>query len=227
MDNPYIGHNKPPEEMATDARAAWLVEAANWLDGTPVETDGQMESVDALLAEIKQIEKHTRGAKEVEFRPAKAIADGISDRFKKILSELDKDKKGLLGLVDTYKRKKHAEAERAQIEAEREAAEKARAAEMAKDMTDYSNLESRDFADDMALEARKAEQQAAAIAKSKPKGMRAYKVVEVTDPAAFWSWMQRNNPQHVQIMLAEAAKQIYKSGQRPDGVEERTEHRAT
>ena len=53
-----IGHNNPPDpiEVIQSAYDAVFSEVANWLDGSPVENEGQMREVDKLLASVKEAE---------------------------------------------------------------------------------------------------------------------------------------------------------------------------
>lgn len=226
MTNPYTGHNQPPEQLAQADLDRFMIEAENWLDGERVTNDGQMQAVDEMIAEIKVIEKQTEEAWGEEYRPAKAIADAVSARFKGVRSEIPKVKKGLIALVDGYKREKAAEAERVRLEKEREAERLHVEAEAAKHQTDYANLEDRRFADQKAQEARIAAQEAQRAGETAPKGTRLFEVVEVSDPRAFWSWMQKNNPQDVHKMLEDAAKAYIRKGVTPDGVIKRKERRA-
>ena len=71
QDLASAGHNNPPSPI-DDALAPFgdtITEAEGWLDGTPVETEGQMKAVDALLKGIKSAKKAVEGAEESEAKP--------------------------------------------------------------------------------------------------------------------------------------------------------------
>jgi hypothetical protein len=66
-----MGHNNPPShgDRQSDVLApfaAYLNEAEHWLDGIPVETEQQLEAVDALLFNVKAAEKALSEARDGE-----------------------------------------------------------------------------------------------------------------------------------------------------------------
>lgn len=186
-----IGHNNPPDPMEV-IQAEYddvFAETPNWLDGTPVENAAQMKCVDALLARIKDAERDAKDRKEEEYRPHKAAGDAVIARWKPLLDDLERQRKGLIACVDGYKRKEAAAKEEARRKAEAEAWEKTRAAREAAERANASDLEAQRAADAAIREAEEAQKRAAVAAKDTVKGLRAHTDYIVIDRTAFARWL--------------------------------------
>jgi uncharacterized protein YhaN len=123
-------HNNPPDPI-DEAMAPFdddRAEAEGWLDGKPVETEGQMKAVDALIKTMKAAKKAVETAEESAAKPIYDQWKAEKAKFAPTISDLDRIIKGLVAAVDGFKRKlaaQKAEAERkAQAEAARMEAER-------------------------------------------------------------------------------------------------------
>lgn len=128
-----IGHNSPPDPIS-DAIAPYddaIAEAQNWLDGEPVENEGQMKVVDALLTDIKAAKKAVSIAEESAAKPLYDRWKEEKAKFSPTITDLDRIAKGLASIVGDFKKKLAAEKAEAQRLAALEARKKAEEAERA------------------------------------------------------------------------------------------------
>ena len=137
-----LGHNNPPDpiDTATAPYADAIEEAANWLDGAVVETEGQMQAVDALLAQIKAWRKDLDAAKKYATAPLHDAWKRELARWKPTEDDQQRIEKGLVAAVDGYKRRLAAEKEAARREAERKAWQAAEEARRAAEAANVSDL---------------------------------------------------------------------------------------
>jgi len=66
-----IGHNNPPDPI-DEALAPYcdvIEEVENWLDGSPVETEDQMNAVDALIKDMRKAKSDLAKAKKSATAP--------------------------------------------------------------------------------------------------------------------------------------------------------------
>lgn len=203
-----IGHNCPPDpiDAATAPYADAIEEAANWLDGTPVETEGQMRAVDALLAQIKAWRKDLDAAKKSATVPLHDAWKRELARWKPTEDDQQRIEKGLVAAVDGFKRRLAAEKEAARREAERamwQAAEDARRAVGEARVTDLD-------AQREAAAAQAAFEEAQAAAKAAEadtvKGLRAYTVTEIVDGTAFARWLWQNDREALLAFMGDYAR---------------------
>lgn len=169
-----IGDNNPPDAIEA-IQAAYddvFTEVANWLDGSEVQTEAQMEAVNELLASVKACEKEADAAKENEYRPHKAAGDAVVQRWEPFLADLALQRAGLIKAVDAFKRKLAAEKETARKKADAEAWEKTRAAQEAARLADVGNIDAMRDAARAQVEAEAAQQLANAAKKDVVRGMR-------------------------------------------------------
>jgi hypothetical protein len=224
-----IGHNNPPDAIdeIREKFADTLSEVENWLDGGAVENEGQMKAVDALLAAVKEARTAAEEGKEAEYRPHKAACDAVVARWKPVLEDLDRMKKGLAAAVTAFKNKLAAEKEAERRRAYEEAEAKRREAEAAQRAADMANLEERRRADELAAQAREAERAAQAAKKDTVKGLRTYHVPEIVDGTALARWIWVNDRPAMQEFLTAYVERKTREGVRGiAGVEVRTEKRA-
>jgi hypothetical protein len=212
---PPMGHNGPPDPLdeALAPFGDFITEAENWLDGQKVETEGQMEAVDTLIAGIKRAKKAVEDAKEAEYRPHKDACDGVVAKYAPTIKDVDRLVKGLLGLVDGFKRQLAAakEAERKRLEAA--AWEANRAARDAAAAADATNIEAQRAADAAADEAARAMAVANAAKRDTVKGLRLTWFHEVTDTSALLRWINKNDR-----AALDAFCEAYAKAHREDGV---------
>lgn len=207
-----IGHNQAPDPI-DEALAPYgdaLTEAENWLDGTAVETEGQMRAVDALLKQIKAAEKAVKDAEESEAKPIYDAWKAAKARYVPTLDDLGRIKKGLVSVVDAFKRKLAAEKAEAERKARAEAEAARRAAEEAARQADSADLDAQRKAADAKAAADLAQAQAVAASKDTVKGMRKVTRYEITDHRALLHWIAANDRDEVTAFIEEYARRNHK-----------------
>lgn len=167
-------HNNPPDPI-DEALAPYgdvISEAESWLDGQAVENEAQMKAVDALLRGIKGAHKAVSAAEESEAKPIYDQWKAAKARYAPTLTDLDRIKKGLVSIVDAFKRKLAAEKAEAERKARAEADAARRAAEEAARAAGAGNIEEQRAADAAMEEARRAQEAAQTASKDAVKGLR-------------------------------------------------------
>jgi hypothetical protein len=216
-----IGHNNPPDPLdeALKPYGDALSEAENWLDGTPVENEGQMKAVDALLRQIKAAEKAVKDAEDSAAKPLYDAWKAAKARYAPTLDDLTRLKKGLVSIVDAFKRKLAAEKAEAERKARAEAEAARRAAEEAARQASASDIEAQRKAAEAKQAADLAQAQAAAAAKDTVKGMRKVTKYEITDHRALLHWIAKNDRDAITAFVEDYAQKNYKRGaQAADGL---------
>lgn len=207
-----IGHNAPPSPI-DDAMApfdATRDEAESWLDGKAVTTEGQMKAVDALIKEMKAARKAVDEARDVATKPLHQAWQAEIALWKPTQDDLDRIVKGLVALVDGFKRKLAAEKEEARRKAEAEAWEKTRAAQEAARLADASNIEATRAAAAAIEEAEAAQRIAMAAGKDTVKGLRTVTRYEVTDHKALLNWIAKNARDDLTAFIDEWARKNHR-----------------
>jgi hypothetical protein len=214
MMDGMLGHNNPPDPIdeALGPYGDTISEVENWLDGTAVETEGQMKQVDALLKAIKAAKKAVETAEETEAKPIYDAWKLAKDRYKPTLTDLDRMAKGLVAIVDTFKRKLAAEKAEAERKARAEAERKMREAHAAAQAADVANIDAQRAAEAARIEAERAVQAAKEAAKDTVKGLRTVWKHEVTDHKALLHWIARNDKDVITRFVEEYARAHFKQG---------------
>ena len=211
MDIPPMGHNLPPNPI-DDALIPFgdaITEAEAWLDGKPVETEGQMKAVDALIKDVKAGKKAVEGAEESAAKPIYDQWKAEKAKFAPTITDLDRIVKGLVATVDGFKRKLDAEKEAARKEAERLAWEETRKAQEAARNAAANDIEAQRAADAQ-IEAAEAAQRAAAIAaKDKVLGLRSVTTVVVVDQVQLAKWLWANDRDAMVEFHEERARKLF------------------
>ena len=222
---PTKGHNNPPDPL-DEALAPYgddIAEAEGWLDGAKVENEGQMKAVDALLKQIKAADKAVKDAEESEAKPLYDAWKNSKARYAPTLTDLDRIKKGLVAIVDAFKRKLAAEKAEAERLA-RLAAEKARReAEEAAGQADASNIDAVRAAAEKQAEAEAAQKAAAASSKDTVKGMRTVTRYEVTDHRALLHWIAANRRDDITAFIDAWAQKNHRNFTHAEGLRVWTE----
>lgn len=220
-------HNNPPDPI-DEALAPFgdaITEAEGWLDGSPVETEGQMKAIDTLVKEIKAAKKAVEAAEESEAKPIYDQWKAAKERYKPTLTDLDRIVKGLVAAVDGFKRKLAAEKEAARKEAERLAWEETRKAQEAAAKAAASDLEAQREAAMMQAQAEAAQRAAKAAAGDTVKGLRTVTRYEVTDYKALVNWIARNDKDAMRAFVDDWAQRNHKD-QAAEGLRVWTEKEA-
>lgn len=223
-----IGGNFPPDPIddALGPFADIIAESENWLDGQKVETESQMKAADALLKGIKAARKAVDEARDLSTKPLHDAWKGEVARWKPTQDDLDRLAKGLVALLDDFKRKLAAEKAEAARKAEAEAWEKTRAAQEAARLADAGNIEEARAAAAAMEEAEAAQKAAMAAAKDTVKGLRTVTRYEITDHRALLNWIAKNDRDAITAFIDEYARKEHKVIANADGIRVWTEKAA-
>jgi hypothetical protein len=165
-DTPKAGDNNPPEptpfEKSQEAILDLYQQAEDWLDGDPISTQGEADSLQKLMRMIQNAQK---AADKDRKKEAKPFDDGKSEIQKRYNPLIQKDKgkcdlaigsckKALLPWLVHLEKERQAEAEKARKEAEEQqriAMEELRKAQ------ETANLKAREEAEAKLADAKKAD----------------------------------------------------------------------
>jgi hypothetical protein len=221
MTEATIGHNNPPtplDGIYVELENLW-VEANNWLDGEPVSNEGQMKSVDILLAMTKDLGKRAKDLKESEFRPHKAACDEVVADWKPVVDDLKKIADGCKTIVGDYKVKLARQRDEEARKAREEAEAVLQAARQAEQEADKGNIAARLASERAAIEAKRDLVNVQRQAKSgHVKGLRSVTEYLVTDQKSCLNWIARNDREATVAFIEEYVR---RNGgiKRIDGVE--------
>ena len=220
-----IGHNQPPATPFDECQSRigdLYMEAKNWLDGEAVETQEQADALSKLLDDIRKAGKEADEHRKVEKKPHDDAAKAVQAKWKPLLDDCeraaDAAKKALTPFLQAQEAERRAKAEAARREAE----ETMRAAQEALRASIGVNLESRQNAEELLSEAKRAEAAAARAEKDKAKatgGARAVSLrttyrAEVTDYREFAKWVWTHDPAALNAWLDEHAARLVRAGRR-------------
>lgn len=212
-----IGHNNPPDPIDT-AIAPFsdaISEAENWLDGTKVTNQQQMESVDAVLKDIRAASTAIAKAEKAETAPLHDAWKKEKARWTPTVKDIDRMKKGLATLVGDFKVKLAKEQAVERAAAEREAAAKREAAAQAARKANAADIEAVRAAEAAAAEAQAATKAAKSV--EKVKGLRKVHRHEITDMKAALHWIARNDKAAIEGFVTEYVRMNAKTAE-IDGV---------
>lgn len=215
-----IGGNNPPDpidEICAQFEAA-REEAANWLDGNPVENEAQMKAVDGLRKQAREWRMALEAGQKSATAPLYDAYKAEGARWKPTIEDAQRVEKGLVALVDGFKRKlaeEKAEAERA---ARAEAARKMREAEEAARKANAADLEAQRAAAEAQREAEEAQRRAAAASKDKVTGLRTVTRYEITDHRALLNWIAVNRRDDVTAFIEEWARKNHREFDAANGL---------
>jgi hypothetical protein len=212
MNAPVRLHNNPPDpiDTALEPFGDTITEAEGWLDGSPVETEGQMTAVDALIKGVKSAKKAVEAADESATKPMYDAWKAEKARYKPTLDDLDRIIKGLVAAVDTFKRRLAAEKEAARKEAERLAWEATRAAEIASRTASASDIDATRAAAAKMVEAEEAQRASMAANKDTVKGLRTVTRYEITDHRALLNYIATQHRDDLTAFIEEWARKNHK-----------------
>lgn len=159
-----IGANNPPEPAAyVESREeidALMIEARNWLDGEPIASQEQADSVARLMTLLSEASKRADTRRKAEAKPHDDAKAEIQERWNRLIGD-NKSSRGTAVLALAACRqallpwevaqRKAREAEAARLRAEAEAAR--REAALATQLAAPTNLVERENADAIAREA--------------------------------------------------------------------------
>ena len=208
-----IGGNNPPSPIddAVAPYGALILECENWCDGGKVETEAQMEVVDALLKQFKTARTAVNKARDDDVREYKAAHTAAIEFWKPTLADFDRIVASLVATVGPFKRKLAAE----KAEAERKAWETANAAKLEAERkareADAADLEAQREAQQAQEAAMQADKAARAAKAAKPKGLRKVQHFEIVDMRALVNWIATNDKPAMAAFAEEYARTHHKT----------------
>lgn len=203
--------NSTPFDLIVEDLSDLLAEAKNWADGTPAETQPQVDEIARLKDAIAASAKALEAERVAEKKPLDDQVQAIQDRYNVYLAPLKNKTPGkvptALDALDAAKRpfllKLEAEQEAARQKAREEAEAKAREAAEAARAAAPDDLEAREAAEAKAKAAEQAQADARAAEKAKAhahgggraQGLRTRVIGTITDPNDALRAYYLENPQ--------------------------------
>lgn len=230
-DRLAIGGNSPPAidafSMALDDAYAT---AKDFLDGQPIENQGQADAIGLIVSEVKKLRKDADEARKAEKRPHDDAAKAVHAKWSPLLERADTITEAARRPLTTYLAKlaaQQAEAERAAREvADRLVQEAIAASRSAESMDDLERVKDlQKDADRAAKDAKRAGNAKAHVAgMDRAIGLRSYKVATVTDRRAALNWIVKHDPDAITAFIEDYANRH--AATRPmDGVDVALERR--
>lgn len=208
-----IGGNNPPDPIS-DALAPYMdaiEEAANWLDGSPVETEDQMKAVDALIASVRKAKTDLAKAKKSATAPLHDAWKAEIERWKPTEEDIERRLKGLAAIVDPFKRKLAAEKEEAKRKAYEAARQKEREAEEAARAAKAGDYGAETKAAELASAAIEAKKTASEANRDTVKGLRKVTKYMILDYRAALHWIAKNDRDAVTAFVEEYVRKHHKT----------------
>jgi hypothetical protein len=196
-----------------------LLEARNWLDGEPIETEQQAEAVSSLLNRLRRVAKDADEARKAEKKPHDDAAKAVQQKWTPIISKAElaatTAKQALAPYLKAIEDKQRAEAEAAKREADR-LAEIARTAHQGAP----GNLTAQEDAERLLKAAAAAEKDAVRAGKAKAHatggeravGLRSVWSPTLTDSCAALKHYRERNPEGLKAWLLEEAQKDVRCG---------------
>ena len=183
-DRAVIGGNNPPADPIDAITAQFeddRAEAENWLDGKRVTNEAQMKAVDALRLSMRRFRLDLTEGQKTEAAPLHTKWKDALARWNPTIEDATKIEKGLVSLVDSFK-KELADEKAAELREKQIAAAKAmREAEEAARAADVANIEQQREAEAKIQEAKAAQKAVTESKKDQVKGLRTVKKYRVSD----------------------------------------------
>lgn len=222
----------PPRHLAfAMALEEVRLEAGNFLDGAPVETQGQADVIGKIISSAKRIKKDADLARKEDKEPHLAAGRGVDANYKPVFDTCDTIVTAAQKPLTVFLNRlaaEQAEVERkARAEADR-LAQEAIAAQRASE----GNVEAIEQAKALQHQADEAEKLAKRAGKVKAHvtgvdrsvGLRTYNVVTVTDRRAALLWIAKHDEAAIDAFVTEYARR-HGTGRMIDGVTVTVERR--
>ena len=214
--------NAPPEPAVLFGEEVddLLLEARNWLDGEPVETEAQAEAISSLLNRLRRVSKDADEARKVEKKPHDDAAKAVQAKWKPIIDRADLAASTAKDALAPYLRKveeqQRAEAEAARAEAERLATIAREAHAQAGNLADAEHAERLlKVATGAERHASQAEKQKAhATGGERAIGLRSVWTPILTDPCAALRHYRERQPEDLKSWLVQQAEKDVRAGAR-------------
>jgi hypothetical protein len=212
-DTPGIGHNSGPFETFGMALDDAYETAKDFLDGQPIENQGQADSVGRIVSEVKKLRKDADAARKDEKRPIDEAAAAVQAKWLPLIDRCETILKAaqapLTAFLTQQRAEQEAEAERLRWEAARKAQEA-----VAASCASQGSVEAVEHARALEKDADKAAKEAARAGKAKAHvagvdraiGLRTYKLATVTNRGLLLKWIKQNDPEPLGAWLADYAQ---------------------
>lgn len=212
--------NNPPAYEAISLHIEDLIaEAQNYLDGQPIESQGQADDIGKLLDTIRQAKKAADDQRVIEKKPHDDAAKAVQAKFKPLIDKCDLAatvaKRALTPWLEHLEAEQRRIADEKRIEAEK-AAKAAREAEIAA-QTDLAAAEkaeaARLVADDLAKAAGRAEKaKPQATGGARAIGLRTSYRAEITDRRELLQHYMKTRPADLEAWLYDQAQKDVRAG---------------
>lgn len=214
-----LGGNNPPDPIDAICAAyeGARMESENWLDGTLVENEGQMEFVDALRKDMREFRISLEAGQKSATAPLYDVYKAEMARWKPVIEDVQRIEKGLVALNDGFKRKLAAEKAEIERKAQAEAAAARRAVEEAARNADAADLEAQRATAEAMRKADEAQKRAAAASKDTVKGMRQVTRYEIDNHRAALHDIATNDRDAITAFIEDYVRRNHKD-RRIDGV---------
>ncbi|MEL8055953.1 MAG: hypothetical protein AAGK66_07355 [Pseudomonadota bacterium] len=192
---PPRDHNAPPDpiDLALEPFGDAISEAENWLDGTPVQSEEAMQAVDVLIRSLRTAKATLAKEEKSATAPLHDAWKAEKARWKPTVEDVERRLKGLVSLVDGFKRELAARKEQERAEAARAAREAEEKAKAAAQAAEPGNYEQEVAADAAIREAKAAQEAAQAAKKDTVKGLREKRLWAIDDYQAAVNWIAAND----------------------------------
>lgn len=212
--------NSTPDIAFSMAVDDLYAEAANFVDGAPVETQGQADALATIITGAKQIRKDADAARVEEKRPHDDAAKAVQEKWKPVLTKVDDVITAVQKPLTTWLQAQEAERQRitqeAQDEADRLAAEAIAAARTAGSLESLTaTRELQDAAFDAAKVAKRAGKAKSHVqGGGRAIGLRTYWTATMTDSAAALKWAKQAYPEELRAFIGNLAESEARRGVR-------------
>lgn len=217
-----LSNNPPPEAAFGMAIDDLVAEAANFLDGAEIETQGQADALGKLAAQIRDIAKDADKARAAEKKPHDDAGKAVQVKWKPIIDKAnlaaETAKAPITRWLRRVEEKQRVEATRKRQEADQAAAKVRELAQTAPadDLNARLDLAAAEHqAQQAAKDADKAEKQKAQVAGgARATALRTYWNVDLIDPVEALKWCKQRHPDDLKAFLLEQAEKDVRTGTR-------------
>ncbi|TNE55180.1 MAG: hypothetical protein EP341_05360 [Sphingomonadales bacterium] len=215
-----IGDNMPPDPI-DEVLAAYgdaIEETNNWLDGSKVESEGQMKAVDALIKQVKEAKKAVTVAEESAAKPLYDAWKAEKAKFKPTLDDLEMRIKGMVSIVGDFKKRLAAQKAEEERKARAEAARLAQEAAKKAAQANTGDIDAVREAAEAQQTSELAKKNAAQYSKEQVKGLRKVVRYEITDHRALLHWIATNRRDDLTAFIEEWARRNHSEVRNADGL---------
>lgn len=217
-----LGHNMPPPfEAFSMALEDVRLEAGNWLDGSPIETQAQADEVGRIMSGAKKLAKDMDAARADEKKPHDEAGKAVQAKWKPLLEQAAAIVTAAQGPLSVFLNAVAAQ-QAQEAQAARQAALDAQQAAINAQRVALGNIEAMERAAELQREADKAASVAGRAEKARPlaagegraTGLRTSWTATVTDYPAMLTWLRKRDPEALRAFLSDYASKAVRGGAR-------------